>query len=53
MDMNSLSQASREAQRNAAYRRLATVVLGLDVATLVAELLAAREQLDESEQLAA
>ena len=53
MDMNFPSQALPEAQRNAAYRRLAAVVLGLDVATLAAELRAARVQLDESEPLAA
>jgi hypothetical protein len=46
-------EADNRAARNAAYRRLALTMLGLDVATLAGELRTARIQQDPSHQLAA
>ena len=46
-------ESANKAARNAAYRRLAVTMLGLDVATLADELRSARLKADGTEQLAA
>ena len=46
-------EADLQAARNAAYRRLALTMLGLDVATLASDLRTARTNEDPSQQLAA